>query len=230
MIWYRLGRFVCLIFCRLFFRMRVYGRQNIPADGAFIIVSNHQSYLDPVFCGIFSKRCLYYLARDTLFSNRIFGRLLRSVNVIPIRRGQADLPAMKKVIKKLKQGSGVCLFPEATRTRDGKIAPFRPGLGLLCRRGEAPIVPVMIDGAFECWPRNKRIFSMGCKIAVCYGATITTRQIKNMDDRQLAEKLTGKLRQMQNDYRTKQGKKPLKYDNHTEKGPPNNSCNGSRKS
>jgi len=72
-------------------------------------------------------------------------------------------------------------------------------------------VPVVIDGAFECWPRHKKIFSPGTQIAVCYGKCITAEQIKKMDDKELAKNLTETLRQMQNDYRAKHGKEPLKY-------------------
>ncbi|MHC4070276.1 MAG: lysophospholipid acyltransferase family protein [Planctomycetota bacterium] len=202
---------LCRIFCRLFLRLRVYGRENVPGQGALVLVSNHQSFLDPIFCGVPLKRPLYFLARDTLFTNKFFGWLISSVNTIPVRRGQADLSAIKTIITKLKEGNGVCLFPEATRTSDGKITPFKPGFGLLCRRGEAAVVPVAIDGAFECWPRHKKMFSPGKKITVCYGECITAEQVKNMNDRQLAENLTNTLRQMQNDCRMRHGKEPLKY-------------------
>ena len=211
MIWFRFARWMCKVFCKLFFRMRFYGRENMPAEGAFLLVSNHQSFLDPVFCGIGFKGPMYFLARHTLFKNKLFGGLISSVNTMPVRRGQADLSAMKAVISKLKAGNGVCLFPEATRSRDGKIAAFKPGFGLLCRRGGGGIVPAIIDGAFECWPRHKKLPSIGAKIVVQYGEYITVEQIKGMNDRELAEKLTETLRRMQNDCRIKQGKEPYDY-------------------
>jgi 1-acyl-sn-glycerol-3-phosphate acyltransferase len=121
------------------------------------------------------------------------------------------LSAIKKVVGKLKKGSGVCLFPEGTRSSDGRIAPFKGGFGLLCRRGEAAVVPVVVDGAFECWPRHKRIFSSGAHIFVCYGKAITAERVKKMNDRELAELLTDTLRRMQNDCRVKHGKKPYSY-------------------
>ena len=208
--WFRFARWICKVFCNLFFRIQVYGRENVPEQGAFVLVGNHQSYLDPVFCGIPLKRPLYFLARASLWKNRFFGRLISSVNTIPVKQGQADLSAMRKVISKLKEGWGVCLFPEGTRTSDGKIMPFKPGFGLLCRRGGAAVVPVVIDGAFECWPRHKKIFSPG-SIVVCYGEAITAEQVKNMDDRKLAKNLTDTLRQMQNDCRVEHGKEPYDY-------------------
>lgn len=208
--WFRFARWCCKVFCKLFFRIHIYGRENVPDKGAVMLVGNHQSYLDPVFCGIYLKRPLYFLARDSLWKNRIFGRMISSVNTIPVKQDKGDLSAMRKVISKLKEGWGVCLFPEGTRTSDGKITPFKPGFGLLCRRGGATVVPVVIDGAFECWPRHKKIFSPG-SIEVCYGKAIPAEQVANMSDRELAELLTVTLRRMQTESRIKQGKEPYNY-------------------
>jgi 1-acyl-sn-glycerol-3-phosphate acyltransferase len=208
--WFWLARWICRVFCILFFRVRTYGRQNIPKKGAFVLVSNHQSYLDPILCGVPLKRRLSFLARDSLFTNWFFGGLISSVGTIPVKQGEADISAMRKVIGKLKDGGGVCLFPEGTRSIDGRITPFKPGFGLLCRRGGAAVVPVVIDGAFECWPRQKRIFSPG-SISVCYGKALTAEQVENMGDSKLAEALTDTLRQMQTKSRVNQGKKPYEY-------------------
>jgi len=208
--WFWLARWICRVFCILFFRVRTYGRENVPDKGAFVLVSNHQSYLDPIFCIVPLKRPLSSLARDSLFTDWFFGPLISSVNAIPVKLGEADISAMRKVLGKLKKGEGVCLFPEGTRTYDGKIAPLKPGLGFLCRRGGAVVVPVVIDGAFECWPRHKKLFSPG-SISVCYGKPITLEQAKNMGDKKLAELLTDTLRQMQTKSRVKQSKKPYDY-------------------
>jgi cytidylate kinase len=208
--WFRLARWFCKIFCMAFFRLRPAGLENVPDQGALVLICNHQSFLDPVLCGIFVKRPLYFLARDSLFRG-FFGRLIASVNTIPVKRGAADLSAMKTIISKLKEGSGVCLFPEATRTSDGRITPFKPGFGLLCRRGGAAVVPVVIDGAFEVWPRHRKLFTPGGHIAIHYGKCIQASEVKKMDDRELAKLLTDTLRQMQNDCRVKQGKEPYSY-------------------
>lgn len=208
--WYWLVRWVCRIFCMLFFRMRSYGRENIPSEGPFVLISNHQSYLDPMLCGGPINRRMSFLARESLFKHWLFGWMISSIGTIPLKLGEADISAMRKVIDLLKQGRGVCLYPEGTRTMDGKITPFKPGFGLLCRRGNAAVVPVVIDGAFECWPRHKKLFSHG-SIVICYGKAIPAEQAKNMGDSKLAEVLTETLRKMQNESRIKQGKKPYDY-------------------
>jgi 1-acyl-sn-glycerol-3-phosphate acyltransferase len=208
--WFWLARWICRLFCILFFRVRSHGRENIPEKGAFVLISNHQSYLDPMLCGGPLKRRVSFLARDSLFTNWFFGPLISSVGTIPVKQGEADISAMRKVIGKLKKGGGVCLFPEGTRSNDGRITPFKPGFGLLCRRGGAAVVPVVIDGAFECWPRHKRLFSPG-SIFICYGKAIPAERAKKMGDDKLAEFLTDTLRQMQTESRLKQGKKPYDY-------------------
>jgi 1-acyl-sn-glycerol-3-phosphate acyltransferase len=176
----------------------------------WLLVCNHQSYLDPIFCGVPLKRYLSFVARDSLFANWFFGRMLPSVGTIPVKLGETDISAIRKIIGKLKDGGGIGLFPEGTRTADGTITPFKPGFGLLCRRGQAAVVPVLIDGAFECWPRHRKMFSPG-SISVCYGKVITAEQVENMDDIKLAELLTDTLRQMQTNSRIEQGKRPYDY-------------------
>jgi 1-acyl-sn-glycerol-3-phosphate acyltransferase len=209
--WYWLGRWGCRVFCILFFHLRSYGRDNIPKKGAFLLVCNHQSYLDPILCGVPLRRQVFFVARASLFAHRLLGWLLSSVKTIPVKRGEADFSALRKVVGRLKEGRGVCLFPEGTRSSDGKIAPLRGGFGLLSRRGEATIVPVVVDGTFESWPRHKRMFSRGGHIFVCYGKGITAGQVKKMNDKELAELLTDTLRRMQNDCRVKHGKEPYSY-------------------
>lgn len=210
--WYRFLRRSCKIFCKIFFRTYIYGQENIPDDGAFVLVSNHQSVLDPMLCVIFMKKPVYFLARHTLFDNRLSSWLFSSINAIPINRGEGEtnLSAIRTAISRLKQGKIICIFPEATRTVDGKIAPFKPGFCLLCRLAKIPVVPLMIDGAFECWPKNKKMFFPG-QITIYCGKALAYDRINNMKDNNLAKLLTDQLRQTQNDYRIKHGKKPYAY-------------------
>lgn len=210
-LWYCLGRLGCILFVRYAFRLHIRGAENVPKKGAVILASNHQSFLDPVLCGVGLQRQLTYMARDTLFKNCFFRQLIGSLNAIPLKRDEADITAMRLVIERLKAGSGVLLFPEATRTSDGRISEFKPGLGLLCRRGRAAVVPVLVEGAFECWPRTKKIFSIGSKLVVRYGKCISQEEAAGMSDEQLAKHLTETLRQMQSQVRKGMGKRPLLY-------------------
>lgn len=208
--WYWLARFGCQVFCAIVFRLRVQGRDNVPRQGAYILAGNHQSYLDPVFCGVGIPRRLCFVARDSLFRFKPFAWLIASLDAIPIGRGKADLAAMKQIIARLQQGEAVCLYPEATRTHDGRIVPFKAGFGLLCRRAKAAVVPVLVDGAFECWPRHKKMFVPG-RVIIWYGKTLDPEEIRTMTNEQLADRLTATLREMQHQCRLQQGKQPYDY-------------------
>ncbi|MHC5060673.1 MAG: lysophospholipid acyltransferase family protein [Planctomycetota bacterium] len=214
-LWYHIARILCAIVICLPYRVRVYGRKNIPETGPVLVLSNHQSFLDPIFGqGMIGRRFLF-LARDSLFKNRFFGALLRSISAIPIKRGQSDMATIKKVISELKGGRSVCLYPEGTRTPDGKIADMKPGVALLSRRSGASVVPSVIDGAFECWPRYKKFPSLG-KVSVSYGEPIESGKVKELGDEKFAELLTVRLRDMQNELRAKTGRQPFDYSRDTE--------------
>ena len=209
-LWYHIARFMCAIVVCLPYRVQVYGRENLPKTGPVLVLSNHQSFLDPLFGQAMIGRRFLFLARNTLFKNRFFGALLRSISVIPIKRGQSDMATIKKVINELKRGRSVCLYPEGTRTSDGKIADMKPGVALLSRRSGVKVVPSVIDGAFECWPRHKKFPSLG-KITVSYGEPITSEKVKELGDEAFAALLTERLRKMQNELRMKSGKQPFDY-------------------
>jgi 1-acyl-sn-glycerol-3-phosphate acyltransferase len=166
--------------------------------------------LDPVFCGVGIRRRLCFVARDSLFRFKPFAWLIHSLDAIPIARDKPDLVAMRAIIARLREGEAVCLYPEATRTYDGKIVPFKAGFGLLCRRSDAAVVPVLVDGAFEAWPRQKRFFSPG-RVTIWYGKLLPAEQMRTMTNEELADHLTATLRQMQTECRLKQGKKPYDY-------------------
>jgi len=190
--------------------VRVFGRENVPKSGPALLLSNHQSFLDPVLCGMGLPRELDYIARDSLFQNRGFAWYIRSLNAFPIQRDQADLAAVRTIIKRLRSGRAVVLFPEATRTRDGRIRPIKGGFELIVRKANAPAVPVVIDGAFEAWPRTQPLPSLG-RITVSYGKPITPQQAETLRREELVELLNGRLREMQTRIRQRTGKPTYNY-------------------
>jgi 1-acyl-sn-glycerol-3-phosphate acyltransferase len=208
--WHRIGQVFSVGILSLLYRMKVYGKENVPKDGPFLVVSNHQSFFDPMFCQTWIWRPFYFIPRDTLLHNRFWGRLIASFCVIPIRKGQADIAAMKTIIEFLKQGKAVCLYPEGTRTPDGRIGAVKPGFGLMSRRSGAPVLPMVIDGVFECWPRTQKYPKLG-RVAVLYGNPISAEHIKALGDEAFAEELTRTLRTMQADLRQKMNRPPFDY-------------------
>jgi len=136
--------------------LRVIGRRNMPEAGPVLLVSNHQSYLDPVLVGLASRRYLAYLARDSLFRNPRFSALIRSLDAVKIDRDFGK-DGLKETLGVLDRGKAVLVFPEGERTHDGAMEPFKPGISLLIKRVKAPIVPVGIAGAFHAWSRNQKV-------------------------------------------------------------------------
>ena len=127
----------------------------MPATGGVLLVSNHQSFVDPVLTTMALHREGNYMARDSLFSNPWFGRLIGYLNAFPVRRGTADLAAIKESMRRLRQGRVLLLFPEGTRTPNGRIQPLLPGMFAIAKKTGVPIVPVFVDGMFQAWPRHQ---------------------------------------------------------------------------
>ena len=140
---------------RLFFRFRRYGMENLPVSGPCILVSNHQSHLDPPaigHCG--RRRGIHFIARGSLFNNKGFAWLIRALNSIPIRRGEADLKAIKEALRRLDAGAAVVVFAEGTRSETGAMKVFERGTLLLLRKSRCPVVPVAVEGFYDIWPKG----------------------------------------------------------------------------
>lgn len=145
------------LFARLFFQMRVIHPERMIEQGPLILAVNHTSFIDPPLAGICSRRGVYYLARKTLLKWPFFGPLFPAMNVIPVERDGNDMSALREVIKKIREGNGVLLFPEGTRSKDGNLQPGRAGIGLVIAKTGAPVLPMRIFGAFEAFPKNAKM-------------------------------------------------------------------------
>jgi 1-acyl-sn-glycerol-3-phosphate acyltransferase len=194
-------------------KIRVFNRHVEPVQGSAVYVSNHQSFLDPMLMSFALRRPMNYMARDSLFRHPVFKYLIESLNAFPVRRGQADTAAMKESMRRLKSGGQVVVFAEGTRTRDGKIGPFLPGVALLCRRAAQWTVPVLIDGAYEAWPRDRALPSPG-KVVVQYGQPIHRDTAAGLDPQDLVDRIRWELIEMQHRVRKWAGRKPFDYGTH----------------
>jgi 1-acyl-sn-glycerol-3-phosphate acyltransferase len=137
------------------FSLRTLGRRNIPLHGPALLIANHQSFVDPVLVGLATRRHLCFLARQTLFRKRAVGWFLRQLGGVPIDHEGVGKDGIKTILGQLRAGRAVVVFPEGTRSRDGKLQPLRPGVQLIIKRTEAPIIPVGIAGAYDAWPRTQ---------------------------------------------------------------------------
>lgn len=153
---YQLTWLVCMIVFSTYIRLRVSGVSCFPRSGGVMVLSNHQSYLDPPMLGVSMPRELRYTARKSLFRG-LLGPLITTLGAIPLDRDGFSIGGIRAVLSAIGQRDALVYFPEGTRTTDGEIAPFKRGAGLVVRRSKVPIVICGIAGAYECWPRNSPI-------------------------------------------------------------------------
>jgi 1-acyl-sn-glycerol-3-phosphate acyltransferase len=178
-IWYHSVRGVCAILATVLLRWRATGQRNVPASGGALLVCNHVSFFDVLFLGIPLRRPLNYMARSTLFIS-ILGRFIRSVGAFPIQREGMGASGMKETLRRIRAGGIVTLFPEGTRSPDGKLGALKPGIAVLVERVGVPVVPAGVAGMFEIWPRY-RLLPVPNPIRVNFGRPIFPEELAGMD-------------------------------------------------
>lgn len=124
-------------------------------SGGTIIASNHESFLDPPIISSIYPGQIHFLARNTLFKGAL-GLLIKNLKAVPISQDGADLASIKTIIKEVKSGSRVLIFPEGARTYDGELQGAAAGIGMIVTKSKAIVQPIRIKGAFEAWPRNRK--------------------------------------------------------------------------
>jgi 1-acyl-sn-glycerol-3-phosphate acyltransferase len=199
-LWWHFWRIFTRCLYTVTFHGRVLGRKNIPREGGVLLVSNHQSFLDPFLASLAFDRECNYMARDSLFVVPGLKQLIRSLNAFPVRRGTADLRAIKEALRRLKMGQMVLVFPEGTRTSDGRIGDLQPGVAAVAKQARVAVVPMLIEGAFDVWPRHA-LFPLPAKVVIRYAPAITREEVAALSKGQLLERIDRTLRQMQAEVR-----------------------------
>jgi 1-acyl-sn-glycerol-3-phosphate acyltransferase len=151
-----------------YFHWRVFNAERVPLTGGVILAANHASFLDPPLVGSGLRRQINYLARASLFRYPGVGWLLRNWNSGPVERDGGGAAGLKAILDRLLAGGAIILFPEGTRTKDGKLQPARSGIGLTVIKSEAVVIPVRTFGTFECYSRKWK-FHTPKRLSVKYG-------------------------------------------------------------
>lgn len=141
-----------------FFWPKVHGEEKMPKDTRIVVCGNHQSMLDPVFIGIFTRRPVHFMAKQQLFSFKPFGALLQKVGVFPVNREGTDIRALKTALKVLKDEKALGIFPEGTRVTDIDLNNFKEGVAVIAMRAKSDILPVRIHSSYRLFSRVDVIF------------------------------------------------------------------------
>ena len=174
---YFIGWSIFRVMYTVYFRWHRYNPENVPLKGGVILASNHASFLDPPIVGAGLNRTVNYLARESLFRNPVSGWILRQWQAVPVDRDGAGARGLKAILDRLFDGGAILLFPEGTRTKDGKLQPARSGIGLTVIKSDVPVVPVRTFGTFECYNRKWK-FHMPMRLAVKYGRPMMFEKLR----------------------------------------------------
>ena len=200
-LWYEWNLCLSMAGMTLGFSLRTEGHRHVPREGPALLLSNHQSFLDPVIIGVAARRHLCFLARETLFRSRALGWLIASLRAVPIKHRGFARGGLQTILEQLEAGRAVLIFPEGERTRDGMLHPLRPGIHLLIKRMALPIVPVGIAGAYGAWPRWRAYPAAAPlfwppregTIACAIGPAIDSRRFTGQPRRQVLDELHSAL-------------------------------------
>ncbi len=149
---YRITNFMLHILGAILFKFKATGREHIPKKGAFLLVSNHASWLDPTILAIGCPRRLTFMAKSDLFKKRLFGAYITALGAFPLEREGSKLEALKRSVEVLKKGMPLVMFPEGTRSKDGALQKPAQGVGFLAAKTNVPVVPAYIHGSHEAFP------------------------------------------------------------------------------
>ncbi len=182
---YKTARVLAALTIKPLFRLRIEGAEHVPKEGPVLIAANHLSTLDPIVLAYGVPRPVAFVAKAELFKMPVLSWLIPRLYAIPLERGAGDLSAVKAAIRALKAGLAFGIFPEGTRSRTGKLQPFKTGAAAIAARTGARVVPAAVIGSDKAWPVGKgpRPFT---PVTVRYGPPLDFSDLK-LDKKSLQE-------------------------------------------
>ncbi|OFX17005.1 MAG: hypothetical protein A2Z18_01725 [Armatimonadetes bacterium RBG_16_58_9] len=183
---YVVGKALSAAVCRIFGRWKVLGRDNIPTKGGALLCANHVSYIDPPAVGGGCPRPVRFMAKSQLFKVPVLGFLIHRVGAFPVKRGTADRGALRKAVELLESGEIVGMFPEGTRSLDGKLQEPELGAGMIALRADVPVIPVALVDT-ENLLRPHSFFFRFSRVKVIYGEPVPLSDLREKTGRQAFE-------------------------------------------
>jgi long-chain acyl-CoA synthetase len=215
--WFVFGKFVA-VFMRVFFRLRVSGKEKLPKKGPFILSPNHQSFLDgPVVASQIPWRLfkdMFYVGTSEIFGTGLLNFLGRTFKLVPVDPDSNLVNAMRAGAFGLKQGKNLVLYPEGERSIDGTPKKFKKGAAILAAHLNVPIYPVALEGFYDAWPRSRK-FPRLSRLRVRFGDPIEPPAAEKYSEetyRQLTERLRDRVVEMWEGLREKQAEATVAAD------------------
>lgn len=197
-LWYSALRGLAIVVFRIFFAIKIEGKENIPYRGGVILASNHLSYLDPIVLGILVPRRVNFMAKEELFENFLFRWLITKLGAFPIKKEKMDRITYKKILKLLEKEEVVVLFPEGTRSIDGRIGQLQGGTARIALKADVPLIPIIVRGTEKVLPRGGKVIKLA-RIRAWAGKPLkknmtSNKQITKKDIEELQRQLEEKMR------------------------------------
>lgn len=177
------------LFFKTFFRLRVYGEEYIHS-GPGLLIANHTSFYDPPVLSVSCTEEVHFLARESLFSVPLLGRLIRVLNTHAVSRDASDMHVLRQMIRLLHDGKKLIIFPEGKRSLDGEMQPFERGFAFLAKKAKCTVFPAYIDGAFSVWPTGRKFPKLFGKITCVFGSPIEWEDFENLSKDEVEECLS----------------------------------------
>lgn len=163
---------------RLFYRIEVKGKDNIPKENSFLLCSNHINILDPIILSMIIPREISWMGKKELFENKFLNWLFRKIGAFPIDRDEPQMSSIRHSIKILKNKGVLGIFPEGTRVKEMNLENAKPGVALISIKSESEILPVYIEGNYRPFSKIKIYIGKGFEFSSAYNNRITTGDYK----------------------------------------------------
>ena len=164
------------------FRIKVYGKENMPKEGGLIVAINHRSMWDVPVAGSCIPRRLGFMAKAELFKNKVFGYIISNLGAFPVQRGKGDIGAIKMALSRLRSGDIVAMFPEGKRVKESESASAKQGAVMLATRAEVPVVPVRIKGKYRWMSKIEVIIGEPVYYEKFYGEKLPIETLQSLSD------------------------------------------------
>ncbi|GIW22991.1 MAG: 1-acyl-sn-glycerol-3-phosphate acyltransferase [Candidatus Sericytochromatia bacterium] len=177
-----------MVYINIFFKIEIEGRENLDYNRTYIVISNHASYIDPPLLGISIPRPIAYMAKEEIFKVPILRTIVRFNGAFSVNRKKKDSSFIKNTIYALKNGWLVAIFPEGTRSVDGKLLKMRSGVARILLEEPFPILPVALINTHKAFPKKGKI-KLFSKIKVRIGKIVEVNEYMPPDNLTYEEKI-----------------------------------------